>query len=153
MTHRPHLGRLATALLILLLAATSAWSATDRRKFTTSPTLAAEANALIKLLAELHYNRDAVNNTDFAQVIPDFMGDLDSQRLFFLGSDRKRFEDEFGKSVFYNAAFLGNINAAYEIFNVYDERVRARIEWIVAELAKELDLTARETYGIDRQRE
>jgi len=153
MTHRPHLGRLATALLLLLLAATSAWSATDRRKFTTSPTLAAEANALIKLLAELHYNRDAVNNTDFAQVIPDFMGDLDSQRLFFLGSDRKRFEEEFGKSVFYNAAFLGNINAAYEIFNVYDERVRARIEWITTELSKDPDLSARETYGIDRQRE
>ena len=74
MTHRPLIGRLTTALLLLLLAASSAWSATDRRKFTTSPTLAAEANALIKLLAELHYNRDAVNNTDFAQV------EVDEQR-------------------------------------------------------------------------
>lgn len=82
MTFRSPLGRLATTLLLFFLAASGAWAATDRRKFSTSPTLAAEANALIKLLAELHYNRDAVNNADFAQVIPDFMGDLDSQRLF-----------------------------------------------------------------------
>jgi carboxyl-terminal processing protease len=153
MTFRSPLGRLATTLLLFFFAASGAWAATDRRKFSTSPTLAAEANALIKLLAELHYNRDAVNNADFAQVIPDFMGDLDSQRLFFLAGDRKRFEDEFGKSVFYNAAFLGNINAAYEIFHVYEERARARIAWILAELDRDPDLTARETYGIDRQRE
>ena len=149
---RPHLGRLAAALLFLS-AASAFGAATDSRKFTTSPTLAAEANALIKLLAELHYNRDAVNNADFAQVVPDYMGDLDGQRLFFLASDRQRFEAEFGKNVFYNAAFLGNINAAYEIFYVYEERVRTRIAWILAALDKDLDLTAREAYGIDRQRE
>jgi hypothetical protein len=57
MTFRSPLGRLATTLLLFFFAASGAWAATDRRKFSTSPTLAAEANALIKLLAELHYNR------------------------------------------------------------------------------------------------
>ena len=45
------------------------------------------------------------------------------------------------------------INAAYEIFYVYEDRVRARLAWIMTELDKDLDLTARDSYGIDRQRE
>ena len=47
MTFRSPSGRLTTTLLLFLLAATT-WGATDRRKFSNSPTLAAEANALLQ---------------------------------------------------------------------------------------------------------
>ena len=76
---------------------------------------AQEASTLIKLLEQAHYNHDNVRSADYAQVVKDYMGDLDGSRLFFLGSDRTRFEAEYGKNLYYNTAFLGNINAAYEI--------------------------------------
>jgi carboxyl-terminal processing protease len=138
--------------LFVLFAVSAVLAANDRKRFTTSSTLAAEASTLTKLLDELHYNRDAVRNTDYANVIPDYMGDLDGQRLFFLGSDRARFMEEYSKNVYYNAAFLGNINAAYDIFYVYQDRVEARIAWIFEELKKGFDLSAKETYRLDRQK-
>ena len=139
-------------VLLLLAGAGALLGATDRKRFTTPPTLAAEASTLTKLLDELHYNRDAVRSADYANVVPDYMGELDGQRLFFLGSDRARFMEEFSKNVYYNAAFLGHINAAYEIFYVYQERVEQRVAWILARLEQPLDLTADETYRVDRQK-
>ncbi|MFM9091845.1 MAG: hypothetical protein ACKOUK_08910 [Verrucomicrobiota bacterium] len=114
-------------VLCLLAGAGALLGATDRKRFTTPPTLAAEASTLTKLLDELHYNRDAVRSADYVNVVPDYMGELDGQRLFFLGSDRARFIEEYSKNVYYNAAFLGHINAAYEIFYVYQERVEQRV--------------------------
>ncbi len=124
--------------------------AADRKQFSTSTTLAAEASTLTKLLDELHYNHDSVRAADYANVIPDYMGDLDGQRLFFLGSDRAKFMEDYGKNVYYNTAFLGNINAAYEIFYVYQTRVESRIAWIFEQLTKDFDFTASETYRADR---
>lgn len=142
--------RAAFTLLLAVSVAATAIAATDRKLFSTSTTLANEASTLTKLLDELHYNHDAVRSADYANVIPDYMGDLDGQRLFFLGSDRAQFMEKYGKNVYYNTAFLGNIDAAYEIFYVYQARVEKRIAWIFDELLKEFDLTAIETYRADR---
>ncbi|MEY3608778.1 MAG: hypothetical protein RLZZ447_1566 [Verrucomicrobiota bacterium] len=146
------LSRPLALFLLLLAGAGTLLGAADRKRFTTPPTLAAEASTLSKLLDELHYNRDAVRSADYASVVPDYMGELDSQRLFFLGSDRARFIEEFSKNIYYNAAFLGNINAAYEIFYVYQQRVEQRVAWILTRLEEPLDLTGDETYRVDRQK-
>lgn len=126
-------------------------AARDRKPFTTSSTLAAEAQTLVRILEQAHYNRDAVRSADYAQVIPDYMGELDGQRLFFLASDRAKFAEEHGKNVYYNTAFIGNINAAYEIFYVYQTRVEKRVSWIFAELQKEFDFTQADSYRPDRK--
>lgn len=123
----------------------------DRKPFSTSTTLSAEAMTLVRLLEELHYNHDNVHAADYAQVIPDYMGDLDGQRLFFLASDKARFTDD-GKSVYYNTRFVGNLNVAYDIFYVYQQRVESRIAWIFEELKKDIDLTAKEAYRVDRSK-
>src|SRR5688500_10822231 len=137
--------RLRLPAIAALVVATSLAAPGDRTPFATSTTLANEASMLTKLLDELHYNHDAVRVTDYASVIPDYMGELDGQRLFFLGTDRSKFVADYGKSVYYNTAFLGNINAAYEIFYVYQTRVEHRIAWIMEQLKKEFDLTTNES--------
>ncbi|MEY2880384.1 MAG: hypothetical protein RLZZ15_2764 [Verrucomicrobiota bacterium] len=134
---------LVVALLLLPLAAAD-------RTFTTTPTLREEAQTFIKILEQVHYNRDAVKSSDFVQVIPDYMAELDPHHLYFLGSDKTAFTDKYGKSVYYNTAFLGNIDAAYAIFNTYQTRVEARVAWIFEQLKTDVDLTAKETYRADR---
>ncbi len=144
-------GFLRRFVLPVALALTAAVGlAADRKLFTTSTTLAHEASTLTKLLDELHYNHDAVTSKDYANIIPDYMGELDGQRLFFLGTDRAQFMEKYGKNVYYNTAFLGNIDAAYEIFYVYQTRVEKRIAWINEQLQKDLDLSANDTYRADR---
>jgi carboxyl-terminal processing protease len=148
----PGILRLTSVTAALLFAVATGFAANDRKSFSTTTTLASEASTLIKLLEQAHYNHDAVRSSDYAQVIPDYMDDLDQQRLFFLNSDKIKFGEDYGKNVYYNTAFLGNINSAYEIFYVYQTRVENRIAWIFEELKKDLDLTASETYRADRSK-
>jgi len=137
-------------LLLTLAAAFHSGLAADRKQFSTSTSLSAEASTLTKLLDEMHYNHDNVRSADYASVVTDYMADLDGQRLFFLGSDRTKFNADYGKNIYYNTAFLGNINAAYEIFYIYQTRVEARIAWIFEQLKNEFDFTTNETYRADR---
>lgn len=145
----PHHWRRSFCIVILGLASVAA--AADR-KFSTSSTLSTEARTLIQLLEQAHYNRDAVKSTDYTQVIPDYMGELDGQRLFFLNSDKAGFVNKFGNNVYENASFLGNIDAAYQIFSTYETRAEARINWIFEELKKDFDLNTNATYRKDRSK-
>lgn len=145
----PRAVRCAAWLLVSVLAIGSAEARTDR-KFTSSPGLSTESRTLVNLLEQAHYNRDAVHPSDYVEVIKNYMSDLDGQRLFFLDSDLKGFKDQYGKGIYSNLSLLGNIDAAYVIFNAYESRANARINWIFDELKKDFDLTANETYRADR---
>lgn len=142
-------SRHLTQTVFALWACAAVFAANDR-KFTTSTSLSAEATTLVKLLQEAHYNRDAVKPSDYIQVIPDFMSDLDGQHLFFLGSDKELFMKSYGKAVYYNTAILGKIEEAYEIFNTYQNRVEARVKWVFDQLQKEIDLNEPGSYPADR---
>ncbi len=150
MTTRPPLFRRLLATTLLTASVVVAVGAPTDRKFTTSPTLSTEARTLVNLLEQAHYNRDAVRSADYAEVIPGYMSDLDGQKLFFLETDKKSFNDLYAKNIYWNLSALGNIDAAYEIFKVYEARTRDRINWIFDELNKEFDFSIDETYRVDR---
>jgi len=147
-----HLRRWASFVCAIALAVTTVLAASDRKPFTTSSTLRLETRQLIILLEQVHYNRDKVTPINYAEVIPDYMGSIDGQRLFFLGSDKADFEKRYGSSLYYNVHDLGNIDAAYDIFYTYDSRTQARISWIFEELKKDFDFTAPDFYRIDRSK-
>jgi carboxyl-terminal processing protease len=162
--HTPAVRRIALGLFSLLFATGVAFSAdpaatpapaatpstlTDR-KFESSPALRTEARTLVELLEQVNLNRDAVRASSYDEVIADFMGELDGQRLFFLASDKADFTNRFGKSLYWNLKNLGNINAGYEMFSVYLTRTEQRVNWIFNELKKDVDLNTNEFYPIDR---
>lgn len=124
----------------------------ESKVFKTSDVLKTEIRQLVALLQQYHYNRDAVRPAKFSGAIKEFMKDFDSQRLFFLNSDMVDFEKRFGSSLYYNLSDLGNIDAGYEIFYVYRTRAQARVTWIMAELNKEVDLSAKDYYRLDRSK-
>ncbi len=141
--------RALSAALCGFLAIAASLHASDR-KFSTPNALSTEIRTLVQLLGQAHYNRDKVKNSDYEQVIPDFMGELDGQHLFFLNSDKATFAKRYGNNVYENAAFVGNIDAAYDIFYTYEARTEARITWIFDELKKDFDLNTNATYRADR---
>ncbi len=151
MMPRSHHYRRWLAPSLLLLVCTAALKGSDL-KFTTPATLSTEAQALISLLENVHYNRGAVHSDEYREVVPEYMKGLDNQHLFFLDSDLSEFAKRYGNNVYYNVNYLGKIDTAYDIFYVYDDRVTARIGWIFAELKKPLDFTANDTYRLDRSK-
>jgi carboxyl-terminal processing protease len=144
---RPRASHLLVLGLVLALACPA-----PAGTFTTSHELTLEAETLVRLLEEMHYNRDAVKTSDYVELVPDYMGALDGQRLFFLASDKAAFTTRYNTTLYYNIRQLGNIDAAYDIFTVFQTRVDARVHWIEAALKKDFDLTTQETYAFDRSK-
>ena len=139
-------------VVALVLAVTSVQARTDR-KFETSPTLVREITTLIRLLEEVHYNHENVRSQDYSQIIPDFMSELDGQRLIFLAADKDKFTNRYPASwVYNNISSLGKIDPAYEIYNVYAARAEERANWIFEELKKDIDLTTHEDFLVDRSK-
>lgn len=124
---------------------------TPERIFATPPSLKSEIQALVRLLEDAHYNKEAVRTEDYREVIPNYMSDWDGQHMFFLESDREQFESAYSGGLYWNIASMGQIDPAYQIFNVYEKRVRDRVEWIFNALEKEFDLTKDEMFVVDRK--
>jgi len=145
------LRRFGLAILSLALAPCASTLSAADRTFTTTPSLATEATTLVKLLELYHYNRANVRSSDYSEVIPDYMAALDGQHMFFLGSDKKSFTTKYnGPTVYSQVAYQGDIDAAYEIYDIYANRVQSRINWIFGELKKPIDLEGNETFAADR---
>lgn len=143
--------RLFCVSLALVLVGSPLQARTER-KFTTSPTLSKEIQSLITVLLEqYHYNHENVRPAAYGQVISDYMGELDGQRLFFLASDKDAFEKRYpGNWVYNNLSQLGKIDPAFDIYNTFVTRLETRINWIFEELKKDIDLTTKDSYLLDR---
>ena len=127
---------------------------TEGKHFTASRTLSLEAGVLIKNLEDFHYNRGAVKPADYAQVIPNYMGDsmggLDRQHLFFLATDRAKFMSDYAGTLYFNVKNSGNLASAFEIFYVYRQRLVDRIAWINEALKGDFSFDTNESYETDR---
>ena len=145
--------RSARSLLVVLGLAAAAFPlrAAPAGTFEAAPTLHLEATALVQLLEQYHYNRDAVSAASYAEVIPDFMAALDGQHLFFLESDKQTFiERHRPESLYWTITSMGKIDPAYSIFSVYQKRVTDRVAWIQEAIKKDFDFKTKDTYVIDR---
>ena len=141
------------SLLCLLFAFVAAGAtARPERSFDTPPELQQEVRTLIDLLQEVHYNRDAVKPADYAQLIPDFMSELDGQRLFFQAGDKEAFIKRYGQALVWNLGFTGKLDAAFDIYATYEKNVENRVNWINAQLEHDFDFTVKETYPVDRSK-
>jgi carboxyl-terminal processing protease len=130
---------------------TSPAGPTAARELKPTSGLSLELRGLIRLLEEVHFNRDQVTPASYAEVIPNTFKALDGQRLFLLASDLQEFQDEFRPdSLYWNLATLGRLDAAFAIQSRHEQRVRERIQWIHRRLNGEFDFTGADAYEIDR---
>ncbi|MFH1499031.1 MAG: carboxy terminal-processing peptidase [Verrucomicrobiota bacterium] len=142
--------RLLTATAALTLGLLTARAAENT--FTATPQQSLEAKALVRLLEQVHYNRDSVKPADYKNIVGDYMKALDGQRLFFLAPDRAELDEKFpADSLYWNLTALGRLDPAFDVFRVYETRARDRAQWIFERLDGEFDLTADESYLLDRK--
>lgn len=155
LTSLPWLRRTAAALVVSLAVLTTG-RALPERNFETSHTLATEVSTMVELLEQVHFNHEAVNSRPKPalgqNLIHDYMGELDSQRLFFLATDQEAFTRRYANALYYNLKTLGRLDAAFDIYVQYEKRVDGRINWVFEELKKDIDFTTHETYPLDRSK-
>jgi carboxyl-terminal processing protease len=125
--------------------------ATDRN-FATNPLMQNEVRTLKQMLDYVHFNRSAVTAADYPKLITDYMSLLDPQRLYFTAGDEQSLRRLYGPQIESDLAYRGNIDAAFRIYGLFEDRVKSRITWIRERLAEDIDLTKDETYLIDRSK-
>ncbi len=142
------LPRSAALALVLFSAAL----ASPDRELKTTPVMRLETRYLVQMLEYFHYNKDAVTTADYPQLITAYMQELDPQRLFFTLGDEQAFRRQYGPRIETDLTYLGNIDTAFDIYKVYEQRVQSRATWIFTELPREFDFTAQESYTPDRSK-
>lgn len=102
------------------------------------------------LLSRNHYLKRAIDDSLSTETYHRFLNNLDPNRMYFLDSDIQSFEkyryhfDEYLRS--------GQVQAAYDIFEVYEKRVAERLEHIFALLEQPFDFSTDEYMEIDRHK-
>lgn len=139
--------RILVAPVVFLLAVPAAFAS---KTYSATTTMADETRLTVQLLENVHFKGKELQKEDFNQLIPNYMKDLDSQRLFFLASDAEVLEARFSAGIANDLHYMGNIEAAFRIFEVYLDRVTDRVAWIEEALQRDWDLSADETYKFDR---
>lgn len=101
-----------------------------------------------KLMEQYHYSQPTLDNSLSSAIFDRYLDTLDGNRIYFLASDvasigRYRYQfDDRTKS--------GDLEPAFDLFNLFRERVRQRIEHALELLDTAPDLTITETYRPDR---
>jgi carboxyl-terminal processing protease len=108
------------------------------------------SNLATKFLANWHYKDTRLDDELSVKIFDRYLDLLDPNFSFFLASDIESFAP-FRLNLD-DALQHSNPGAAYEMFNVYVDRVRERVEFSRAQLKKPMDFTIDESYEWDRSK-
>ncbi|MHC8343099.1 carboxy terminal-processing peptidase [Pseudomonas sp. RT6P73] len=107
---------------------------------------------VVELLKRHHYSKPPLDDARSVIIYDSYLKLLDPSRSYFMASDIAEFDkwktqfDDFLKS--------GDLNAGFTIYKRYLDRVKARLDFALAELNKgvdKIDFNAKETLLIDRK--
>jgi carboxyl-terminal processing protease len=112
-----------------------------------------QATAILvqKLLQDHHFAGKPLTEEKAREWIRAYMEALDYNHAFFLESDLKAYQDNYGPQLA-KLTQRGDITPAYEIFAGFNDRVRERLDWIKRRLTLPFDFSTEQTYEIDRTR-
>jgi carboxyl-terminal processing protease len=161
MTHKPRSWRTLLAPFALsalgLLALTAAGSTGAPAVSGLLPEGALGPSAQQRLLAprianileQNHYRHIAIDDKFSPQVFDRFVGALDGQHSYFLAGDVAGFDR--WRTRFGDMIHTGEMDPAYLIFNVFQQRNRERINYAIKLLDTEPDWSADESFNFDRE--
>jgi carboxyl-terminal processing protease len=107
------------------------------------------APRIANILEQNHYRHIAIDDKFSPQVFDRFVGALDGQHSYFLASDVSGFER--WRTRFGDMIHTGEMDPAYLIFNVFQQRNRDRINYAIKLLDTEPDWTVDESFNFDRE--
>lgn len=111
-----------------------------------------EAKLIVQILDTYHFKRIHLNDSLSSVILDDYLKTLDNNKSYFLASDVESFEkyryriDDLLKE--------GNVDFAFDIYNIFSERFQNRVDYVNNELLDSpFDYTLDEYYNTDRSDE
>jgi carboxyl-terminal processing protease len=135
----------ALAIPILVIAVSGAISVRPEADY------AKIVKTLAHELPREHLSRHALDDAISNQMLENYIKALDSERIYFLESDIAVFSRK--EALLDDEIRTGDIAFAYEVFDVFRERVRNRFAYTEKLLEKGFDLTLDEEYRWKRKEE
>lgn len=111
---------------------------------------AAVDQAITGQLQRYHYGDRTLNDAESGVIFDQYLQDLDPNKSYFLQSDIDSFSAH--KAKLDDDIRTGTLQPAFDIFNVFQQRVDQRIQYALKQLDKEPDLTVKESYVFDRSK-
>jgi len=141
----------AVKFLLVLMISTSVWAVTQpAEQVTFKPSLEQRlrSNLATKFLANWHYKDTRLDDELSEKIFDGYLNLLDPNYSFFLASDIETFAPY--RLNLDDALQHSDPTPAYEMFNVYVERVRERVAFAREQLKQPMDFTIDESYMWDR---
>ena len=104
-----------------------------------------------RYLTNYHYKRTRLDDDLSSQIYDAYLDLLDPNRIYFLQSDIDSFERH--RHLMDDSLRHSDLMAAYDIFNVYTDRVLDRVEYSRARAKQPFDFTIDEDYQYNREDE
>ncbi|NJN48087.1 MAG: PDZ domain-containing protein [Candidatus Competibacteraceae bacterium] len=104
---------------------------------------------IAQLLAHYHYRQVKLDDTLSGQVLDTYLSALDPARSYFLAKDIATFEKYRYTLDDYLRA--GNLQPAYDIFNIYQRRLAEQTNRILKQLEQPFVFTTKESLELDRK--
>jgi len=102
-----------------------------------------------RFLTNYHYKRTRLDDDLSSEIFDSYLELLDPNRIYFLAGDIEMFERyRHGMD---DALRHSDLLSAYDIFNVYAERVQQRVDYARERVKQPFDFTIDEYYQYDRE--
>lgn len=104
----------------------------------------------IQLVASYHYSKPRLDDAFSSQALDNYLKHIDPSRVYFLQSDIASFEKY--RYTIDDAVLNGGPDMAFDIFNVYRQRLQDRIDFSLTLLRDSFDFTLEDSFETDREK-
>lgn len=108
-----------------------------------------EAYVITNLLKQIHYRKLPLSDSISSVIFDNYFESLDPSKAYFFASDVASFEAYRNKLD--NQIPSGELQFAYDVFDVYRKRALKQIDYVFSLLETEFDFSKDETYTFDRE--
>ncbi len=109
-----------------------------------------EAYVITNLLKRIHYRKLSLSDSISSVVFDNYFSSLDPNKAYFFASDVEKFEKL--RFELDNQIPSGELQFAYDVFDVYRERALNQIDYVFTLLETEFDFSKEESYMFDREK-
>ncbi len=144
--------RRISILIVFLLVSLPALAAVDAgTSLVLEPSIDQRyaTNLATKFLTNWHYKDTRLDDELSSKIFDGYLKLLDPNRVYFLATDIETFERY--RSGLDDALRHSDLLPAYEIFNIYVDRVRQRVNYSRSRVEQPFDFTIDEYYPFDRE--
>lgn len=109
-----------------------------------------ESMMVVQLVDKLHYKNTQLNDELSKEILAKYLSVLDPNKMYFLGKDVVSFDR--WQTKLDEGLKIGQIDPAFEIFNLFKERMLAQKDFALSVLESDLDFEKEEAYEWDREK-